>query len=69
MKSGDVITDFDGQPVDRGTRLQWLASIAGVGKTVDVKVARLGSPQDIKVTLGRLDDVEPKPANPFDPLH
>ncbi len=69
VKSGDVITDFDGQPVDRGTRLQWLASIAGVGKTVDVKVARLGSPQDIKVTLGRLDDVEPKPANPFDPLH
>ncbi|MGH7280087.1 MAG: S1C family serine protease [Polyangiaceae bacterium] len=70
VQSGDVITDFDGQNVDRGTRLQWLASIAGVGKTIDVKVQRQGKPQDIKVTLGRLDDVEPKPpANPFDPLH
>ena len=67
LRSGDVITEFDGQSIDRGTRLQWLASIAGVGKNVSVKVARQGSPQDIKVTLGRLDDVEPKPSNnPFE---
>lgn len=66
LRSGDVITDFDGQSIDRGTRLQWLASIAGVGKNVSVKIARQGSPQDIKVTLGRLDDVEPKPQDsPF----
>ena len=67
LRSGDVITDFDGQPIDRGTRLQWLASIAGVGKNVSVKIARQGAAQDIKVTLGRLDDVEPKPSNnPFE---
>ena len=66
LRSGDVITDFDGQTIDRGTRLQWLASIAGVGKSVSVKVARQGAPQDIKVTLGRLEDVEPKPQeSPF----
>ncbi len=67
LQAGDVLTDFDGQPVNRGTRLQWLASIAGVGKTVTVKVQRQGKPQELKITLGRLDDVEPKPGrqDPF----
>ncbi|HEX7666474.1 MAG TPA: trypsin-like peptidase domain-containing protein [Polyangiaceae bacterium] len=60
LQAGDVLTDFDGQPIDRGTRLQWLASISGVGKTVTVKVQRQGKPQELKVTLGRLEDVEPK---------
>jgi len=54
LKVGDVITAFNGQDIDRGTELQWLASTAGVGKTVTVKVMRKGKAEDMKVTLGLL---------------
>ena len=60
MKPGDVMVGFDGQPIDRGTRLQWLASIAGVGKTVTVHVLRQGTEMDLKPTLGHLVDVDPR---------
>ena len=59
MQPGDILLQFDGQPIDRGTRLQWLASIAGVGKTVTVHVTRQGKEMDLKPTLGHLEDVEP----------
>ncbi|MEO7113253.1 MAG: trypsin-like peptidase domain-containing protein [Polyangiaceae bacterium] len=66
---GDVLLQFDGQPVDRGTRLQWLASIAGVGKTVTVHISRQGKEMDLKPTLGHLDDVAPTraPVTQHDP--
>jgi serine protease Do len=66
---GDVLLQFDGQPVDRGTRLQWLASIAGVGKTVTVHISRQGKEMDLKPTLGHLEDVAPPraPVTPHDP--
>ncbi len=57
----DVILTFDGEPVDRASQLQWLASMAGVGKTVTLRVSREGKPFDIKVTLGELKD-GPAPA-------
>jgi serine protease Do len=57
----DVILSFDGEPVDRASRLQWLASMAGVGKTVTLRVSREGKPFDIKVTLAELKDA-PAPA-------
>src|SRR5262249_26265607 len=56
LKAGDIILAFDGQTVDRGTHLQWLASTAGVGRTVTVRVARSGKVFDQKVTLGQLVD-------------
>ena len=56
LAQGDVILQFDGQPVDRSTHLQWMASTAGVGRTVSVKVLRDGKAQDLKVTLGQLPD-------------
>jgi serine protease Do len=58
LEVGDVIVGFDGQAIDRGTLLQWLASTGGVGKNVSVRVLRSGKPFDIKVTLGELK--EPK---------
>jgi serine protease Do len=58
LKPGDVILAFDGQPIDRGTHLQWLASTAGVGRTVTVRVAREGKVFDQKVTLGQLEEKE-----------
>ena len=60
-------SDFpaEGQTIDRGSLLQWLASTAGVGKTVTVRVLRSGKPVDLKVTLGQLK--EPKEAKPRAP--
>ena len=59
LVSKDVILSFDGQQVDRSTQLQWLASMAGVGKTVDVRVSRNGKVFDIKVALGQLREIAP----------
>jgi serine protease Do len=65
IEVGDVIIGFEGQTIDRGSLLQWLASTAGVGKTVTVRVLRAGKPVDLKVTLGELK--EPKEQKPRAP--
>lgn len=57
LLAGDVIVGFDGHPVDTGTHLQWLASTAGVGKTVTVRALREGKAFDLKVTLGELPEL------------
>jgi serine protease Do len=54
LASGDVIVAFEGQPVTRATELQWLASTAGIGKAVTLRVIRAGEAFDLKVTLGAL---------------
>ncbi len=59
IKTGDLITAFDGKDVARGKELQWMASTTGVGKTVSVKLNRSGKPQDVKVTLGLLEPSAP----------
>jgi serine protease Do len=56
LAQADVILAFDGQPVDRASQLQWLASMAGVGRTVTLRVSRDGKVFDLKVTLGQLKD-------------
>jgi serine protease Do len=56
LQPGDVIVGFDGTPIERQAQLQWLASTAGVGRSVTLRVEREGKPFDIKVTLGRLAD-------------
>ena len=43
-----------GTPIERSTQLQWLASTAGVGRTVTLRVQRGGQAFDQKVTLGLL---------------
>jgi serine protease Do len=62
IEVGDLIVAFEGQTIDRGSLLQWLASTKGVGKTVTVRVIRAGKPVDLKVTLGELK--EPKARAP-----
>jgi serine protease Do len=60
LQPGDVVVAFDGTPIERSTQLQWLASTAGVGRTVTVRVLRNGAFFDQKITLGLL----PPPADP-----
>ena len=64
LQVGDIITGFDGTPIDRSTKLQWLASTAGVGRSVTLRVLRLGKPFDLKVTLAELKVDAPKGPRP-----
>ncbi len=63
LVAGDVIVAFDGTPIERFAQLQWLASTAGVGRVVTVRVLREGKAFDQKVTLGLLPEqpVSPGP--------
>ena len=56
LEPGDIIVAFDGQPIDRSAQLQWLASIAGVGRPATLRVRRGGKLFDMGLTLGRLVD-------------
>ena len=59
LAPGDIIVGFEGQPIDRATQLQWLASTGGVGRTVVLRVQRANQQVEIKLTLGRLADDGP----------
>jgi serine protease Do len=50
----DVILGFDGKLVTDPNQLRWLASLAGVGKTVTMRVQRRDKIFDVHVTLGVL---------------
>ena len=58
MKSGDVITSFDGQEVEDVRGLVRRVGNTEVGKTVRVKVFRDGKTETLKVTLGRREEAE-----------
>jgi serine protease Do len=55
LATGDIILAFDGKPVEDPNELRWLASIAGVNKSVAVRVVRGERVFDTKVTLGELE--------------
>ena len=48
---GDVIVEFDGKPVIKASDLPWLASTAGIGKTVPIGIIRGGKRYTVKATL------------------
>jgi serine protease Do len=50
----DVILEFDGKTISDPNELRWLASIAGVNKTITLRVARLERVFELRVTLGDL---------------
>lgn len=47
----DVIVEFDGKPIKQSSDLPWLASTAGIGKQVRVKLIRKGKTQTVSVTM------------------
>ncbi len=66
LADDDVILELDGKPIAGPERLRWLASVAGVGTGVSVKVARGKRQFDLKLTLGELPgQVEPEPEPDF----
>jgi S1-C subfamily serine protease len=49
---GDVITTFDGEPVESADRLLELLVGDRVGRAVSLKVLRGGAPTELSVTVG-----------------
>jgi serine protease Do len=58
LVAGDVIVQFDGRAIVDSKELPRVVAETEVGKEVPVKVIRDGKEQDVKVTLGRLEDGE-----------
>jgi serine protease Do len=56
LQAGDIVVAFEGTPIDRSSKLQWLASTTGVGRTVTLRVQREGKQFEQKVTLGQLPE-------------
>jgi Do/DeqQ family serine protease len=54
LSRGEVILTFDGKDVSKSNELPWIASTAGVGKTVQVVVAGPSGKRGVAVTLERL---------------
>ena len=62
LREEDIIMKFDGKPIERHDDLPWLASTAGIGKTVDLEVLRGGKPTTLSVKLGRMPGEDEAPA-------
>jgi serine protease Do len=58
IKTGDVITAFDGHPVKESTELPLLVARTPVGSDVDVKVLRDGQEQSVAVKIAEMMDEE-----------
>ena len=56
LQVDDVIQAFEGEALTGPERLRWVASLAGVGKPVTLRVVRGGRTFDLKVTLVELPD-------------
>jgi serine protease Do len=55
IKSGDVIVEFDGKPIDKMEELPRYVARAGVGKELDLVALRKGKRKTFEVKLGELD--------------
>jgi serine protease Do len=64
LRPDDVIVAFDGIDVVGPEKLRWQASLAGIGRTVKVRVARGQKYKDFEVTLVELPEARPQVAPP-----
>jgi serine protease Do len=65
--AGDVILEFDGQPVNAMHELPRMVADEQIGKEVPVKILRKGKEQTVTVKLGRLDDTATASADSGNP--
>jgi len=56
LKTGDVITAFDGKPVSDAGELQMETSLKQPGDTIHLQLMRDGKDMDVSVTLGSLNE-------------
>lgn len=55
LRAGDIVLQFDDEPIDTFQELPWLASVAGVGHVAEVEVLRDDDTMVFEVTLGQLE--------------
>ena len=67
LQVDDVIQAFEGEALTGPERLRWVASLAGVGKVVTLRVARGGRLFDLKLTLDELPDEPAAPPEEEEP--
>ena len=58
LQRGDIITEYDGKPVDELNDLPRLVAATPVDKTVKVEIFRDGKTRTVKVKIGKLDEGE-----------
>lgn len=63
IAADDVIIGFDGKSITDPNELRWLASIAGVNRTVTLRIARLERVFEVRVTLGDLEALTSEPSS------
>ena len=56
LQSGDVVVQYNGEPVDDTRELVRLVADTEVGKTVDIEVFRNGARETLKVEIGLLEE-------------
>ncbi|NLI80680.1 MAG: DegQ family serine endoprotease [Deltaproteobacteria bacterium] len=56
LKRGDVVTDFNGKPVDNAHTLSRLVASTPPNSTVTMKLIRDGKKTEVKLTLGTMPD-------------
>jgi serine protease Do len=62
IKAGDVITSFNGRPVESGRELSRMVATLAPGTQVPVTVLRGNKPQDLKVVVGARSEDQPTQA-------
>jgi len=51
LREGDIITEFNGKPIEDDNDIAWGASIAGIGKSIEMKVFRDHKFRTFSVTM------------------
>lgn len=51
LREGDIITEFNGKPIEDDNDIAWEASIAGIGKSIEMKVFRDHKFKNFSVTM------------------
>ena len=67
LQPGDVVTRFNGTPVERSTELQRLVGNSAVGSTIRLDVVRGGRTIQLSAILQELPDGNPRDATPTTP--
>jgi serine protease Do len=59
LEPGDIIVEFDGQPIGKTTDLSRIVAATPVGKKVTIKIIRDGKPVSLGSTIAQMSDKEP----------
>jgi serine protease Do len=68
LLADDLILAFDSKTVTDPNQLRWWASLAGVGRTIPIRVQRGEKIFDVRVTLGALQTAQDEDDLPRMPL-